>query len=89
MKNDLISRDALGVDFCSPDVFESKAYAAGWNSLIKIIKTAPAVDAVEVVRCKDCMARGRSFHCPMMYLGFYPPDDWYCPEGRKEAQKDD
>lgn len=50
MNNDLISRSGLGVDFCNPDVFENKAYAEGWNSLIKIIKGAPTIDAVEVVR---------------------------------------
>lgn len=48
MENDLISRSGLGVDFCNPDVFENKAYAEGWNSLIKIIKEAPAVDAEPV-----------------------------------------
>lgn len=48
MNNDLISKAGLGVDFCNPDVFENKAYAEGWNSLIKIIKDAPAVDAEPV-----------------------------------------
>lgn len=46
--SDLISREGLGVDFCNPDVFENKAYAEGWNNLIKIIKEAPAVDAEPV-----------------------------------------
>ena len=48
MKSDLISRSGLGVGFCNPDIFENKAYAEGWNSLIKIIKQAPSVDAEPV-----------------------------------------
>ena len=64
MSGDLISRSDLGVDFCNPDVFENKAYAEGWNSLIKIIKEAPTVDA-EPVR------HGR-------WSEPYPNDIWDC-----------
>lgn len=57
---DLISRSGLGVGFCNPDVFENKAYAEGWNSLIKIIKEAPAVDAEPVRRARwQFEARGK------------------------------
>lgn len=52
----LIDADALGIDLCNPDVFPcgSKSYAEGWNQAIKLLQNAPTVDAVEVVRCKDC-----------------------------------
>lgn len=63
--DDLISRSGLGVDFCNPDVFENKAYAEGWNSLIKIIKEAPSVDAAPV-------RHGRWAH-----LG---GDEWCCTQ---------
>lgn len=49
-----IDADALGIGKANRDVFESKAYADGWNAAIDSIESAPTVDVVEVVRCKDC-----------------------------------
>ncbi len=89
-KNDLISRSGLGVDFCDPDAFKNKAYAEGWNSLIKIIKEAHAVDAVEVVRCKDCeeyipWLDGEKI-CGRVgsYYGNTKPDD-FCSRGNRRT----
>ena len=50
----VIDVDALGIGKAKREVFENPAYADGWNSVIEIIENAPTVDAVEVVRCKDC-----------------------------------
>ena len=52
----LIDADALGIGICNFDVFspEGTLYAEGWNQAIKCLENAPTVDAVEVVRCKDC-----------------------------------
>lgn len=52
----LIDADALGIGICNFDVFspEGTLYAEGWNQAIKILQKAPTVDAIEVVRCKDC-----------------------------------
>lgn len=47
--SDLISREALGVGRCNPNVMLDPAYAAGWNGLMNIINNAPAVDAAPVV----------------------------------------
>ena len=49
----LIDVDDLGVGRCSRDVLPA-AYCAGWNGLLGLIEKAPTVDAVPVVRCKDC-----------------------------------
>lgn len=49
----LIDADELGVGRCSKDVLPA-AYCAGWNGLLDLIEKAPTVDAVVVVRCKDC-----------------------------------
>lgn len=43
-----IDRKALGIGKCNPDIFEDKGYANGWNSAIKIIEEAPAVDVKPV-----------------------------------------
>ena len=55
MVNDmrLIDADALGVGRCSKDILPD-AYCAGWNGLVNLIEQAPTIDAVPVVRCKDC-----------------------------------
>lgn len=42
--SEYIDREALGVGFCNPDVFDDKGYAKGWNAAIDIIKKAPAAD---------------------------------------------
>lgn len=49
----LIDADALGVSRCSRKVLPAE-YCAGWNGLVRLIEKAPTVDAVPVVRCKDC-----------------------------------
>lgn len=49
----LIDADALGIGRCSRKVLPA-AYCAGWNGVINLIDIAPTVDAVAVVRCKDC-----------------------------------
>ena len=52
----LIDTDALGIGRCDPDAFplQNRGYCAGWNGVISLIEQAPTVDAVEVVRCRDC-----------------------------------
>lgn len=65
MNNDLISRTALGIGRCDPNVFNNWAYADGWNACIDIIESAPAVDAVPVVRAKWVKEEDRMnrWHC--------------------------
>ena len=50
----LIDADALGIGKAKREAFDNPAYADGWNSAIAIIEDAPTIDAVPVVRCKDC-----------------------------------
>ena len=45
-----------------------------------IIRDQPTVDAVEVVRCKDCFANG----CCSVQIDLDMGDEGYCPKGRKE-----
>ena len=60
-----IERDALGVGFCNPGVFDDKGYAKGWNAVIDIINTAPAADVRPVVSAdwKEIGARQKRFAC--------------------------
>lgn len=56
MNNDLISRSALILEFCDcPDYSASM-----FKKIRRRINAAPAVDAVEVVRCGECEKRNKS-----------------------------
>jgi hypothetical protein len=56
--NDLISRSALLEELSKGTIVTDDLYGmgimAGNDHAMKKIEAAPAVDAVEVVRCKDC-----------------------------------
>lgn len=69
------------------DVFDRLAadLAAAGNTLYKallapvsfIVSTLPAVDAVEVVRCKDC-AHYQNAGCALTYGEYEPDPEDYC-----------
>lgn len=53
------------------------------------IESAPAVDAVSVVRCKDCIRRYDSDECPMCYVSGgqyyeYTSGNGYCDRGERK-----
>ena len=73
--NDLISRSALleKVQFRLPiDNHNAEVISGCVDITRRIIEEAPAVDAVEVVRCKDCYYF-RMYHCK------HP--QWESPQG--------
>ena len=51
----LIDLSALGIGERNSNAFNDPERAYGWNDLLKILETAPTVDAVPVVRCRDCI----------------------------------
>ena len=85
----LIDADALGVGRCSKDILPA-AYCAGWNGLIELIEKAPTIDAVPVVRCRECNhCDPENYHCDHPMGTAAPlrrkPDD-FCSYGeRKEG----
>ena len=89
---DLIDRDALGVGPANPKVFENPAYADGWNALLKIINQAPSVDAVPVVRCKECIHSEETGVLPkgVLYCNTNDmpiPEDGYCNQWKRKEDK--
>lgn len=50
------------------------------TEIVLTINDAKTVDAVEVVRCKDCFANG----CCSVQDALDMGDEGYCPKGRKE-----
>ena len=65
----------------------------GW--LCSIIRDAPTIDAVPVVRCNDCIRRYDTDECPMCFLieGKYyehTNENGFCDRGeRKEGANND
>ena len=69
-------------------------YVYDTNAVLTSIDEQPTIDAVPVVRCKDCKNRGTPYNCPMRKLvmpwqgaGSYEDcteDDGYCHMGVKK-----
>ena len=56
------------------------------DEIVKAIRSVPSVDAVEVVRCKDCKYNGKPY-CDLLTTGsrdWYINDNDYCKWGEKE-----
>ena len=94
MKNDLISRSALLADIEDTVVISARntksAEMRGIHKVTDRIKSAPAVDAVEVVRCRDCVHDGlpTCFTCyieqhKMIFLNNDP--EFFCGAGERKA----
>ena len=59
------------------------------QDIIDLINNQPTVDAVEVVRCKDCIRRYDTDECPMCFLSEgqyyeFTRDDGFCDRGEKK-----
>lgn len=75
MNNDLISRKALLKKVDEMPLYWK--YEKAVSYIHDIIKLSPAVDAVEVCRCKDCKHHKNDFYC------FYRKDDDFCSWGER------
>lgn len=70
MNNDLISRSALLAEYCNGcDALAKKMCDQDICGVAMMINDAPAVDAVEVCRCKDCV--------------WYKPAHFDCDDGKE------
>ena len=80
--DDLISRQAA-IDAVSEACLELRGVFGRCEDALKAL---PTVDAVEVVRCKDCIRFRACIKC-----GFLEEDDgdWYCADGEKKEQNDE
>lgn len=67
------------------------AYEQGWEDALENLKNAPTVDAVSVVRCKDCKHRTESGNCGHprhhgILPSAYPYD--FCSYGERKERED-
>lgn len=85
----LIDADALMRDIGETILFSGKpdmvsAELRGARTVVDRIEAAPTVDAVEVVRCKDCAIPHNCWTgCPKLG-GLVTPPDFFCAFGTKE-----
>ena len=100
MTNDLISRDnfinSIVCSVSSPCETKQEQRDAQFkqkytvDAFIKELKRAPAVDAVEVVYCKNCINLGiKDFaygYCKYKMCGIIRPDD-YCSFGKRRESE--
>ena len=59
------------------------------QDIIDLINNQPTVDAVPVVRCKDCIRRYDTDECPMWFLSEgqyyeFTRDDGFCDRGERK-----
>ena len=84
----LIDADALPVS--KEYLVDEAGFGASFNVVHKSdIDNAPTVDAVEVVRCKDCINRDKKGVCEKFRqrYPFYPEDDFYCSYGERKVSE--
>ena len=63
------------------------------NYATLILREAPTIDAVPVVRCKDCIRRYDTEECPMCYLSEgkyyeYTNENGFCDRGERKEGAD-
>ena len=75
-------------------------YVRGVDDAMGVVNNAPTIDAVPVVRCRDCENYGKIGDCKSLDLliciysdtinhDFFPDPDFFCAYGqRKEAAHD-
>lgn len=83
--------EATTVRLIDADALIEEAYVEGAYGYVdaKQIADAPTVDAVEVVRCKDCIRRYDTDECPMCFLSEgqyyeFTRNDGFCDRGERE-----
>ena len=77
----LIDADALWRKFESEPWYDN---ADRDEIALPLTDDAPTVDAVEVVRCKDCAVPHNKYTgCPKLN-GLATPPDFYCPFGERK-----
>ena len=60
----------------------------GFNAIAKVIDDAPTVDAVEVVRCKDCKHYNGLLYtlCPQSGMNVIDDEESYCSWAERKEE---
>lgn len=70
---------------------EWAAMAMGVAECLDVVRKLSAIDAVEVVRCKECERRGDPGECPMCFFSEgdwddYTNDNGFCERGERREE---
>lgn len=79
---ELIDRQTLFESIRQNTSAVSAEYVRGFNFVAKKIVDAPTIDAVPVVRCKDCKHLLRDNECPLRTWFVHVEDD-FCSYGER------
>lgn len=86
MQGDLISRSALLDELRKGTIITTDIYGtgimAGLSFAMRKVEEAPAVDAVHVVRCKDCVGFNADDRFCVAWAGFVREND-FCSYGKR------
>lgn len=85
MKNDLIRReDAIRAGREIPDLIFDHYFGNG--DVEALMNAIPSVDAVEVVRCRECIHYDPRKFLPCTRLGLFITDEFFCGVGKKAEE---
>jgi hypothetical protein len=79
---DLVSRSRARYEF-EQYFTDSDRLQHDCDSLLCML---PAVDAVPVVRCKDCKYNGDDEECPLLSMFAYTSHDGFCSYGERKEE---
>lgn len=84
----LIDADEFDVISYKETVGYADCFDSGALYALELIDAAPEIDAVPVVRCKNCAVPHNKYTgCPKLN-GLVTPPDFYCPFGERKGGAD-
>lgn len=84
----LIDADEFDVISYKETVGYTDCFDSGVLYVLELIDAAPEIDAVPVVRCKNCAVPHNKYTgCPKLN-GLVTPPDFYCPFGERKDGAD-
>lgn len=75
----IINADALKKELC--DKYSHIGQRIKISPVFRLVRDAPTIDAVEVVRCKDCKFR---YGNACDWADFWLKDDDFCSKGKRK-----
>ena len=87
--DDLISRQAIldMLEDINNHIIDGYGYKHDW--CVEWVKGLPSIDAVPVIRCKDCKwwtKQEDSLQGRCALHGMYPTGEWFCANARREEE---
>lgn len=80
--------DADAAKLTANDYAMFRCQLGGLDDVVEFLNDMPTVDAVPVVRCKDCAVPHNKYTgCPKLN-GLVTPPDFYCPFGERKDGDD-